>query len=136
MVWILWGWLVCLFGWNNDDARRFSYLLDPKGFRIFGVLIRKVFVSLDPKGFRIYLSVSLDPKGFRIFRRMPARGCMLCHEVVVHVSHHRVMNPPPTLPHPHPLIIAMLSGALLWACVVPRPVRTAPKAQKRAAHAP
>jgi hypothetical protein len=28
--------------------------LDPKGFRIFRVLIQKVFVSLDPKGFRIF----------------------------------------------------------------------------------
>jgi hypothetical protein len=115
MVWILWlwgGWCVCLFGWNNDDARRFSYLLDPKGFRFFGFLIRKVFVSLDPKGFcifgskrfsylsfcifgskrfsyNIYLSVSFGSKRFSY---LSADAGPRLH---VNVSHHRGMNPPP-----------------------------------------
>ena len=42
-------------------------------FRIFGVLIRKVFVSLASK--KVF--VSLDPKGFRIFVSLPAKTIIM-----------------------------------------------------------
>jgi hypothetical protein len=49
--------------WRIDfdfKSERFSYLSDPRGFRIFG--IQKVFVCID-----IDLDLDLGSKGFRIF---------------------------------------------------------------------